>query len=84
MNGFYTRILHENPKPGDIVAVEVESLVKEQTMITQYFRGIVLGLVSQSTMNPKVIVKLIDQGFVENISVNNIKSYYFNHILLFV
>lgn len=71
------RILHENPKPGDIVAVELETIVREQKMVTQYFRGIVMGLVNQNNMNPKAIVKLIDQGYVENISVNKIKSYYF-------
>jgi len=36
---------------------------------TAYFRALVINVVDKNTRNPKVKVKLIDQGFVETISV---------------
>lgn len=44
----------------------------EQTN-TEYYRAVVIGFTDTNTMDPKVIVKLIDQGFVETLSVSNIK-----------
>lgn len=36
---------------------------------TAYFRALVINIVDKNTTNPKVKVKLIDEGYVETISV---------------
>ncbi|XP_050523372.1 putative ATP-dependent RNA helicase TDRD12 isoform X2 [Daktulosphaira vitifoliae] len=61
------RILHEAPKIGDKIAVEIESKDREQC-IYDYYRGIVLEIIDSHTMNPKIKVKLIDKGIVKVVS----------------
>jgi len=46
----------------------MESKIKE-IIDTKYFRALVINLVDINTTNPKVRVKLIDEGYVETISV---------------
>lgn len=62
------RILHENPKLGDTVAVQLDIKIREDVN-TEYFRAIIIDLVDTNTTNPKVKVKLIDEGFVDFVSV---------------
>lgn len=67
----YCRILYENPSPGEKVAVEFEKKIEGQ-ITTVYLRAIVYELINLHTADPKVIVKLIDQGRMEIVSVNSI------------
>lgn len=62
-----SEILHEKPNPGDIVAVQMESSTRK-IIDTAYFRALVINIVDKNTTNPKVKVKLIDEGYVETIS----------------
>jgi len=51
-----------------MVAVQMES--NSIKMIdTAYFRALVINVVDKNTTNPKVMVKLIDEGYIETISV---------------
>ncbi|XP_025420540.1 putative ATP-dependent RNA helicase TDRD12 isoform X2 [Sipha flava] len=72
LNMFYSnedsRILHENPKYGDIVAVQLYTKKREEEN-TEYFRAIIIGFLDTNTINSKVEVKLIDEGFVDTISI---------------
>jgi len=49
-----------------MVAVQMES---SSRIDTAYFRALVINIVDKNTTNPKVKVKLIDEGYVETISV---------------
>jgi len=51
-----------------MVAVYVESNSR-RIFDTGYFRALVINVVDKNTTNPKVIVKLIDEGYIETISV---------------
>lgn len=51
-----------------MVAVHIESNSRE-IIDTAYFRALVINVVDNNTTNPKVIVKLIDEGCTETISV---------------
>ncbi|XP_060864055.1 putative ATP-dependent RNA helicase TDRD12 isoform X2 [Metopolophium dirhodum] len=62
-----SEVLHEKPKPGDMVAVQVESNSRK-IIDTGYFRALVINVVDKNTTNPKVMVKLIDEGYIETIS----------------
>ncbi|CAI6372649.1 unnamed protein product [Macrosiphum euphorbiae] len=62
-----SEVLHENPKPGDMVAVQVESS-SIKMIDTAYFRALVINVVDNNTANSKVMVKLIDEGYIETIS----------------
>ncbi|XP_015363727.1 PREDICTED: putative ATP-dependent RNA helicase TDRD12 [Diuraphis noxia] len=62
-----SEVLHEKPNPGDIVAVQIDSSTRKINN-TAYFRALVINVVDKNTTNPKVKVKLIDEGYVETIS----------------
>ncbi|XP_025202131.1 putative ATP-dependent RNA helicase TDRD12 [Melanaphis sacchari] len=62
-----SEVLHENPKPGDIVAVQIESNSTRKIIDIKYFRALVINIVDKNTTNSKVRVKLIDEGCVETI-----------------
>lgn len=65
------RILHEDPTPGDMVAVQLEKNIRGQ-MNTIFLRAIVLDLIDTHAMNPKVTIKLIDEGRIDIVPVNDI------------
>ncbi|XP_060837177.1 putative ATP-dependent RNA helicase TDRD12 isoform X2 [Rhopalosiphum padi] len=65
-----SEVLHENPNPGDIVAVKINN--SGNIINTEYFRALVINVVDKNTKNPKVRVKLIDEGYVETISKWNV------------
>lgn len=67
-----SEILHENPNPGDIVAVQIDSNNSRKTTNTGYFRALIINIVDKCTTNPTVRVKLIDEGYVETISKWNV------------
>ncbi|VVC30718.1 Hypothetical protein CINCED_3A002209 [Cinara cedri] len=64
---YNSRIIHKEPSIGDIVAVLSETKTGN-IMNSVYLRGIILNLNDTQTMDPKVTVKLIDQGRVEIVS----------------
>lgn len=66
------RIVFEKPKPGDIVAVELDVKLRE-IVSAEYFRATVIDFVDIGSMNPQVRVKLIDEGLVDIVSVSNIE-----------
>lgn len=51
-----------------MVAVQVESS-SIKMIDTAYFRALVINVVDNNTANSKVMVKLIDEGYIETISV---------------
>lgn len=77
---FSYRIVFEKPKPGDIIAVELDIKFREE-ISSEYFRASVVDFVDLSSIDQQVKVKLIDEGSVEIVSVsklNNVLKYFFS------
>lgn len=66
------RIIFENPKPRDIVGVQL--VVKFGKMrYYEYYRATVIDLIGSNYMNSHIKVKLIDKGCIKFVSVSKIE-----------
>lgn len=50
--------------------VQLESKIQKHRN-TEFFRATVIGFLDTHTMNPKAVVKLIDLGYIDSVSVHN-------------